>query len=256
MKNQRHKRKESFSVLLISNTDRSSKQYHVSLTALRAAGTAICIVCLLAVFMAYAFFSNQKVQTTLRTQLSEQEQLISQMTNEKETLEQEKQTIATENETLKQEAEEAKAAAAEAIAAAEEAAKEPEEPEDPKDNPAYPGRYPSSGASVLKSEYTQEQPYLSITTYSGCDIVAAGNGTVTAVTSDDTYPQIIEMDHGNGYRTRYLCQQSVDLKTEEGASLEMGAVLFTITADETQLDYQVIYEEEAIDPLSVIDARG
>ena len=253
MKNQRHKRKESFSVLLISNTDRSSKQYHVSLSALRLAGLLLLILCIAAGCMTYAAISSQKVQTTLRTQLSEKEQLIAQMTTEKETLESEKQTITAENDALKQEAEEAKAAAAEAGAAAEAATQEPEEPEA---DPAYPSRYPSSGASVLKSEYSQEQPYLSITTYSGCDVVAAGNGTVTAVTSDDTYPQIIEIDHGNGYRTRYLCQQLAEVKTEEGAEVEMGAVLFTITTDETQLDYQVLYQEEPTDPLSVIDARG
>lgn len=256
MKNQRHKRKESFSVLLISNTDRSSKQYHVSLSALRLAGALVLVLCLAAGGLTYTAISNQKVQATLRTQLTEKEELISQMTTQKETLENEKQTIAAENDALKQEAEEAKAAAAEAIAEAEAALAAAEEPEEPQEDPAYPSRYPSSGASVLKSEYSQEQPYLSITTYSGCDIVAAGNGTVTAITSDDTYSQIIEVDHGNGYRTRYLCLQPAEVKTEEGAGVEMGAVLFTITTDETQLDYQVIYQEEPIDPLSVIDARG
>lgn len=253
MKNQRHKRKESFSVLLISNTDRSSKQYHVSLFALRMAGVCILLLCLMAGCMTYAFLSNQKVQTTLRTQLAEQEQLVAQMTSEKETIANEKLAIEAENEALRQEAEEAKAVAAEAQAAAEEAAKEPEEPQD---DPAFPDRYPSSGASVLKSEYTQELPYLAITTYTGCDVVAAGNGTITAVSSDDIYPQIIEIDHGNGYRTRYLSKQTAEVKVEQGAAVEMGAVLFTITTDETELNYQVIYQEEPIDPLSVIDARG
>ena len=105
-------------------------------------------------------------------------------------------------------------------------------------------------------EYTQELPYLAITTYTGCDVVAAGNGTITAVSSDDIYPQIIEIDHGNGYRTRYLSKQTAEVKVEQGAAVEMGAVLFTITTDETELNYQVIYQEEPIDPLSVIDARG
>ena len=35
MKDQRHKRKESFSVLVVSNTDRSSRQFQISLFAIR-----------------------------------------------------------------------------------------------------------------------------------------------------------------------------------------------------------------------------
>ena len=43
---------------------------------------------------------------------------------------------------------------------------------------------------------------------------------------------------------------------EEGAQVEAGTILMTITSDDTQLDYQVLLNGETIDPLSVIDAKG
>lgn len=74
--------------------------------------------------------------------------------------------------------------------------------------------------------------------------------------SDDTYPLIMEIEHGNGYRTRYMCLQNAEIKAEEGSVVHTGDILITVTENDTQLDYQVIFKEQAIDPLTVIDAEG
>jgi murein DD-endopeptidase MepM/ murein hydrolase activator NlpD len=79
---------------------------------------------------------------------------------------------------------------------------------------------------------------------------------VVAAGSDEIYQHIIEVAHESGYKTRYLCHQSAEISVEEGSAVQAGDILLTITTDETQLDYQVIYEDAPIDPLSVIDARG
>ena len=106
------------------------------------------------------------------------------------------------------------------------------------------------------SNYSEEEPYLSISMHEEGNIVATGNGTVITVSSDDTYPVIVEVEHEKGYKTRYLCRQEAEVKATEGAQVEAGDTLFTITTDETQLDYQILFEEEAIDPLTVIEAKG
>lgn len=247
MNHQRHKRKESLSVLLISNTGRENRQFNVPLPALRILPALFLILLILIGWLAYEFSVNQKVQSTLHTQLAEQEALVQQLTEEKEQLNTEKQTLSEENTSLRQQIEEA--------AAAEEEAQEEEAP-DPSEDPSFPGRYPYSGASVLLSSYTEEQPYLAISAYTGGTVIAAGDGTVISNASDDIYHHIIEVLHESGYKTRYLCHQSADVAIEEGAEVHAGDVLLTITADETQLDYQVIYEEAPVDPLSIIDARG
>ncbi|MDE6891143.1 MAG: hypothetical protein K2P50_05030 [Lachnospiraceae bacterium] len=53
-----------------------------------------------------------------------------------------------------------------------------------------------------------------------------------------------------------MCRQDADKNTEIGAKVNAGDTILTITADNTQLDYQVVFEGEIIDPLNVIDAKG
>ncbi len=250
MNNQRHKRRESFSVLLISNTDRSSRHFDVSLSLLRFLLGLLIFILAAAGLSVYGFFSRQGMESQLRSQLAVQEELVQQLTTEKEALETEKTALIAENESLRSEAEQAVAAMAEKEAEAEEAEAEPE------DDPAIPTRYPYSGASVLLSSYTEEEPYLSLSTYTGGTVVAAGNGTVAVISYDETYHHIIEVEHENGYRTRYLCRADAEQSVEEGAQVEAGDTLLTITTDETQVDYQIMYQEEPVDPLSVIDAKG
>ena len=79
---------------------------------------------------------------------------------------------------------------------------------------------------------------------------------MTSISSDDTYPQIIEISHASGYTTRYMCRQEAQLETQQDAQVLAGDTLLTITTDETQLDYQVIFDGEPIDPLTVIEAKG
>jgi len=43
---------------------------------------------------------------------------------------------------------------------------------------------------------------------------------------------------------------------EEGAQVLRGDTLLTVITDETMLDYQVILNDESVDPLLVIDAKG
>lgn len=246
MSNQRHKRRESFSILLISNTDRSSRQFNISVTAIRFLSVILLLLCTITGLLVYKVTTNEKKFSDLRTQLQAQDQQIAQLTAEKETLTGEKDALAEEVNRLQQEA-----AVPEEAGEDAEAEEEPEEPDT-----SYPSRYPSAGSSVLSSSYSEEQPYIAITTYSGGTIVAAGDGTVVAVASDEIYHQIIEIEHAGGYKTRYLCHQEASLEIEEGAQVQAGDTLLTITADETVLDYQVLSEGTPVDPLSVIDARG
>ena len=249
MSNQRHKRRESFSILLISNTDRSSRQFNVSLPAIRFLLVILLLLCTITGLLIYKVTTNEKKFSELRTQLQAQEELAAQLTAEKETLASENLTLTEEITRLQQEAapEETEEDTAEEDTAEE---------EEPALDTSYPSRYPSTGSGVLSSSYSEEQPYIAITAYTGGTIVAAGAGTVVAVASDDIYHHIIEVEHGNGYKTRYLCHQEASLETEEGAQVQSGDTLLTITADETVLDYQVLNEGAPVDPLSVIDARG
>lgn len=242
MNKQRHKRAESFSVLVVSSLDRSSRQFNVTLLSLRLAAFALVLICAALGIFICLYASVRGTQADLRARLAAQEQLALDLEAERDALNAEKLSLVAENETLRQ--------TAEPVSTKESAESVPVT------DPSFPGRYPSYGAGVLQSSFSAEQDYLSINTYSGGNIIAAGNGTITGITSDETYPYIIEIDHGNGYQTRYLCRQEAELRIVEGARIQAGDILLTITNDDTQFDYQVIFNGEPIDPLEVIDAKG
>lgn len=248
MTRQRHKRKESFSVLIIPNTEGKSKQFHVSRFSVRLVPGALALICLLAVGAIAWSMRVFGQQEALRRESKEQERHIDELEAERDNLAKEKEMLAAELEELKNEMSAETAPSEEE--AKEEAAAEPEK------DPSVPRRYPYTGISTVLSDYSQEQPYLSLNTGVDGNVVATGDGMVTTVDSDDTYAHIIEIDHNNGYRTRYMCRQEAQVQLQVGAQVQAGDILMTVLADDTQLDYQVDFEGEPIDPLTVFEAKG
>lgn len=248
MKQQRHKRKEYFSVLLIPNTEGKSKQFHVSRFSLRlGAGVLGMIVLLAAGAIAWSVFTFGR-QEVLRQEAVQQRQRIEELETERESLNQEKESLAAEIETLRSAAEtETEPAAGE---------EETETEEAPEKDSSVPRRYPYTGISTVISDFSAEQPYLSLNTDSDGNVVATGDGMVVGVGSDDTYAHIIEIEHNNGYKTRYMCRQEAQVQLQVGAQVQEGDILMTVLTDDTQLDYQVEFEGEAIDPLTVFEAKG
>ena len=125
MKQQRHKRKESFYILLISNTGRSNRQFQISLSILRTLFAFLLILCVALGWLAYQFSIAHTVQSSLKEQLSSQEQLVRQLEAEKESLNTEKQALIAENESLRQQPEPSAAAQETEQADVEEAEAEP-----------------------------------------------------------------------------------------------------------------------------------
>lgn len=249
MKRKGHNHKESFSILLISNTGQSSRQFHISKLA---SGLLLCLLIVIFValgimgWMLYQnpFGNNGGASDELRAQVDSQEQTIQQLETEKANLSQEIETLKQENEALLQ------------ATVEEDGQGEAESETDEDSDDGIPRRYPTSGTSGRLSSYSEEEPYLAISTHTEGSIVATGDGTIVAVTSDDTYPVIVEVEHAKGYRTRYMCRQEADVQATEGAQVEAGDTLFNITIDDSQLDYQILFEGEPIDPLTVIEAKG
>ncbi len=246
-KQQRHRRKESFSILLVSNLGSDSRQFHISRFTVRL--LIFLFIAILAAIgvMIFIFSHNFKNQNSLHRQIDEQAKTIKELEGENEKLTQEKQGLTAEIETLNQTLEENAAKEAQA-------AKEQEAP--PVPDTALPSRYPCLGSGIMTTMFAQDHPYVTINAQADGKIVAAGDGTVRTVGSDDTYAVIIEIDHGNGYHTRYMCLANQEVKVTEGAQIKSGDELFTIQSGDTQLDYQVTLNGESIDPLTIIEAKG
>ncbi len=245
MKEERHKRKEYYSILVVSNINRASRQYHIARRSVKwlcCIGLVLCVA--IAGVIGYTVTGSKeakRLQKELDVQISRAE-----------TLEMEKKKLSSEKEELETEIAALHKESDKGMAEAEAS----EETEGAEADPALPVLYPSSGVGSLTATYSEEHPYISIGTYSGGEIIAAGDGIVTAIGSDDTYKYIIEIEHEGGYKTRYFYSQTAELKTEEGSPVKGGDVLLTVSEDGIDLDYQVLQNEEPIDPFLIIDAEG
>lgn len=250
MKRKGHEHKESFSILFISNTGQRNRQFHISQMTIRLLIFLLILICAAIGFAVWVFIQNPFAgimeQSNLRTQMESVQQTVQQLETEKETLTTELAALQQENENLRQTVANQN----------EESGEESDTKEEADSDSGIPRRYPTSGTSGKLSSYSEEQPYLSISTHTEGNIVATGRGTIVTVTSDDTYPVIVEVEHDKGYQTRYMCRQEADVQATEGAQVEAGDTLFTITIDDSQLDYQILFEGEPIDPLTVIEAKG
>lgn len=249
MKDDRHKRRESYSVLVVSNLSRESRQFQIVRSRLHLLVWLAVFVCIAVGGLVYWAVMSGKKTAELQKKISEQEEQALAWEKEKEELNSKNKELEEELSALTQELSQEQSKAQEAAEAAAEAAEAEE-------GPALPELYPYSGVGTLASNYSEEQPYISISTYNGGNVIAAGNGTVAAVLSNDVYKYIIEIEHEGGYETRYFYSEDADLKVEEGTQVKGGDILLTVAADGVDLDYQVLYNGETIDPFSVIDAEG
>lgn len=249
MKQQKHKRKESFSLLLISNTGKDTKHYFLSLRTLRLVIVLMLLICITFAWNIYRSGTHYKSVSMLRQKLTASEQRVGELESENEALSAQNAVLVEENELYKQ-AEIVKYEMAEMNET-----EESTENGTSKDT-SVPSQYPCTSGGLLKESYSEEHPYISISAQTEDRIIAAGDGTVTAVGSDDAYPIVIEVDHGNGYRSRYLCQQEADVQVAAGQQVQIHDTLIIINGNDVQFDYQVIYGEQAIDPLLVLEAKG
>lgn len=238
MKPQRHIRKESISILLVSHTAGKNKEIRMSSLVYRLLRYVPVVILAVFVVLIGLIFFEQNEMRALRAQLEPYTQQLEQQEAKLANLNAENKRLTDENTLLKQEMETAE-----------------EEEESPYQD--APNGYPYMGTGgILVSAYSAEQPYMSINTHTDGTIVAGGDGTVTSVSSDDTYPLIVEIRHADGYITRYLSNESVQTQLQEDTQVKTGDTLFTITVDNTQFNYQIIYKNKPIDPLAVIEAKG
>ena len=255
MKSRKHRHKESFSVLLISNTGKNTKHYHITGSFMRLFTVFVLCVCVAFGWFIYQYLSVNEItsdhvnanegtrETELMEQIAAQEKVVQQLEEENDALNRRNNELVSENKAL--------LAAAKSNMDLDTASGD-----DPESDPAYPSLYPYSEAGVVSEKYSVSHPYVTIETEVEGDVVATGDGTVAEISSDDTYPLIIVIEHGNGYRTRYMFLQDAVPLQEEGTVVQSGTALVSVDTHNVQLDYQVIYEEKPIDPLIVFEAKG
>lgn len=208
-------------------------------------GTTICEVVLIGLFLLLVFFMcnmiyNKIVIKDLRNQLVEQMAKVNDLTDENESL-------AVENDTLTSKV----AVLSETVTkkAVTEDAISQEEVEN-----ALPKGFPLSGSATMETGTLDEKPIVKFDASVGVNIVSSGSGTVLSIEDDIQYGNRVIIDHGNGYKSIYRNNGEVLVKT--GETLGKGYIIFSVNSANQEVGYQIMKDEEYIDPSTIMEING
>lgn len=116
-----------------------------------------------------------------------------------------------------------------------------------------PVGFPMSSSASLEEADTDD-PMVKLNGAEGNSVIASADGTVISITSDPSYLHCIKIDHENGYVSIY--RNDGDAMVKEGDEVVRGAILYVIGEENTELGYQITYDERYMDPMELINIDG
>ena len=234
---QQSKRKSKFALVVVSERkDGTIRQHMLGSTLLEfIAGLLFLIV----VVIICKFIYDSITLKDARKQIVEQIVTINNLTDENEALSVENATLSSKV-TVLSETVSKKAANEDAIS------------QETVEN-ALPKGFPLSGSATMQ-EVEEGDPILIFTASQGVNVITTGTGTVLSVDVDEEYGTKIVVDHGNGYISIY--RNNGDSLVKTGEELGKGYILFTVGEDNQKLGYQIMKDDEYINPMHIIDITG
>ena len=241
MARKRHKRKNNHVVLVTSDAvDAKLKQFRIRPWILQTVIVIFCVLCGTAI--GYLFYETEdRLQETTRS------------ASEVQQLEAENQELAARNAELELQL----AAQNEKIQILSDTVNQKVQSETELaaqlERQTTPTEFPLTGSATME-EIAEGDPMCVFTAASGTMAVATANGTVIAVNDDAEYGHNIWVDHGNGYITIYRNQG--DAMVKQGETVKQGATLFLIGEENNKLGYQMMRDNEYIDPMEMLTISG
>lgn len=233
----KNKRKSKFALLIVTEKEDGTIRRHTVHSAIVELLAAILFVITVAVICNFVY--NSITIKDARKEIVNQIITINNLTDENEALSVENSTLTSKVEVLSETVSK-KAATEDAIS------------QETVEN-ALPKGFPLSGSATMK-EAEESEPMLIFTAAGGVNIITSGTGIVVSVDADTEYGTRIVIDHGNGYQSVYRNNGSSLVKV--GEELGKGYILFTVGEDNQELGYQILQNEEYIDPMLLIDISG
>lgn len=119
-----------------------------------------------------------------------------------------------------------------------------------------PSGFPLKGTAAYNENETEldGQPIAYFEVAPGTGVIATANGTVSSIAGSSTSGYIIMVDHGNGYFSVY--RNGSKPKVSEGDEVTKATELFVIEAGQERLGYQIIEENQYINPLELMEIYG
>lgn len=231
-------RRKKYAVMVVKEQeDGSISSHHI--------GTALCEFLLVAIFIIFVFFICKLIYDgvvikDLRSQVVDELVQVNDLTDENESLRVENDTLTSKVAVLSETVTK-KTASEDALSQ--------EEVEN-----SLPKGFPLSGSATMTSEEMDGHPIVKFTASNGVNIVSAGAGTILSVEDDAEYGNRVIIDHGNGYKSIYRNANEVLVKA--GETLGKGYILFSIGDSNQEVGYQIMSDEEYIDPTTMMDVVG
>lgn len=234
---QQSKRRNRYALLLVTEKNDGTMKQHTISSALVEA--AIAVLFAIVVVVVCKFIYDGITLKDARQEIVDQIILINNLTDENEALSVENTTLSNKV-TVLSEAVSMKVATEDAIS------------QEMQEN-ALPHGFPLSGSATMK-EAEEGDPMLIFTAQQGVNVVTSGTGTVVSVSADEEYGNRIMIDHGNGYQSIYRNGGTALVKN--GEKLGKGYILFSIGEENQELGYQIMKDDEYIDPMLMVDING
>lgn len=121
--------------------------------------------------------------------------------------------------------------------------------------------YISSRYGKRRDPFTRvwsSHPGVDLAGWPGSKILATAPGTVVKAKWHGAYGRMIEIDHGNGYRTRFGHMSKLVVKKGDKVTRgqHIGAMGKTGRATDTHLHYEVWYQGKLVDPMPFVKEAG
>ena len=242
--NKKKKRKVNYMLMLFADSGEGRvRQMGIGPAAVE---TAALIVAAVILVLALVCFVGRMQNRSLEEEINAQNENIRKLTAQNEALAEENADLAA----LREELNDKVTILSDTINMKVE---EEEALEQEKAQAHMPVGFPMSSSASLE-ETGGDEPMVKLTGSEGSSIIASADGTVVSVASDTAYLHCVTIDHGNGYRTIY--RNDGDVMIKEGDEVVRGAILYVIGEDNTELGYQITYDDKYIDPMELINIDG
>ncbi|MCD8037525.1 MAG: M23 family metallopeptidase [Lachnospiraceae bacterium] len=119
-----------------------------------------------------------------------------------------------------------------------------------------PSGFPLKGTAAYDENETEldGEPIAYFQVAQGTGVIATANGTVSSIAGTGSSGYIIMVDHGNGYFSVY--RNGSKPKVSEGDEVTKATELFVIEEGQERLGYQIIQDNQYIDPLELMEIYG
>lgn len=119
---------------------------------------------------------------------------------------------------------------------------------------SMPTEFPLNGSATMDEKTMDDAPICVFDASIGSAVVATASGKVTAVKDDADYVHSIWVDHGNGYITIY--RNAGEPRVQVGDSVVCGTALYIIEERKEEMGYQMMKDNQYINPMELLSING